>query len=238
MIVGRSLGRLSAILVLSAAAIGLVAWFLTPSVDDVQSRVVALAARHRVPVLTPDQVPNVLALAVVATEDERFYSHHGIDVPGLIRALIDDLRYGCLCEGGSTLTEQLAKEVYLGGSDAGWNKAVDIALAFKIESVISKPVIMADWLALAPMGPTLYGAGPASCSYFGRPLASLDLSEYALLAGLPQSPVADEPHAHPQAALHRRSVVLDSMVSEHYITRAHADAARAQPLLPPSAGLC
>jgi penicillin-binding protein 1A len=236
--VGRSLGRLAAFAVLAVLAVGVLAWFGTPSVDDVQVRVVALAARHQVPVLEPDEVPNVLALAVVATEDERFYSHHGIDVPGLFRAVIDDVRYGCLCEGGSTLTEQLVKEVYLGGSDAGLNKPVDIALAFKVETVIDKPRIMADWLTLAPTGPSMYGVGPAACAYFGKPLSDLDLSEYALLAGLPQSPVSDEPRAHPQAALHRRGVVLDSMVSEHYITRAEADAAQAQPLLPPPAGQC
>ncbi|HVD01849.1 MAG TPA: biosynthetic peptidoglycan transglycosylase [Candidatus Dormibacteraeota bacterium] len=235
---GRSLGRLAAAIVMASVIVGLVAWFGTPSVDDVQARVEAQAAAHKVPVLAPDQVPNVLALAVVATEDERFYSHHGIDLPGLLRSMIDDARFGCLCEGGSTLTEQLMKEVYLKGSDQGLNKPVDMALAFKVESVISKPRILADWLTLAPTGPTLYGAGPAACAYFGKPLAELDLSEYALLAGLPQSPVGDEPRAHPQAALRRRGVVLDSMVSEHYITRAEADAAQAAPLLPPSAGLC
>lgn len=224
-------------MVLSAAALGLAAWFLTPPVDDVQSRVVALAAGHGVPVLTPDQVPDVLALAVVATEDERFYSHHGIDVPGLVRAFADDVRFRCLCEGGSTLTEQLVKEVYLDGSDAGWNKLLDVAMAFKVESVISKPRILADWLTLAPTGPNSYGVGPAACLYFGRPLGDLSLSEYALLAGLPQSPVLADPLKHPAAALRRRGVVLDSMVSEHYITRAQADAAQAQPLLPaPPAG--
>ena len=236
--VGRRLGRFTAIAVLVALALGLVAWFGTPAVDDVQARVEAQARAYGVPVLQPGQVPRTLALAVVATEDERFYSHHGIDVPGLFRALLDDLRYRCLCEGGSTLTEQLVKEVYLGGSDAGLDKPKDMVMAFKVETVLSKDRIMADWLTLAPTGPTLYGAGPAACSYFGKPLADLDLSEYALLAGLPQSPVGDDPYAHPQAALHRRGVVLRSMVSERYLTQAQADAAQAEPLLPPKAGLC
>jgi len=236
--VGRRLGRFAAIAALVFVAAGIAAWFGTPAVDDVQSRVAALAASHRVPVLEPDQVPRTLALAVVATEDERFYSHHGIDVPGLFRAVIDDARYRCLCEGGSTLTEQLVKEVYLGGYDGGLDKLLDMALAFKVETVLDKPRILADWLTLAPTGPNSYGVGPAACAYFGKPLADLDLSEYALLAGLPQSPVADDPRAHPAAALHRRGVVLDSMVSEHYITRAQADAAQGEPLLPPSGGLC
>src|ERR1700694_4856474 len=85
----------------------------------------ALAARLKVPVLRPAAVPELLALAVVATEDERFYSHHGIDVPGIVRAVVDDVRMRCLCEGASTITEQLVKEVYLNGSDAGLNKVVE-----------------------------------------------------------------------------------------------------------------
>jgi membrane peptidoglycan carboxypeptidase len=229
---------LAAFVALAVLAAGLVAWFGTPAVDDAQARVAALAARHGVPVLAPDEVPSRLALAVVATEDERFYSHHGIDVPGVVRAVIDDLRMGCLCEGGSTITEQLVKEVYLGGYDGGADKLVDVTLAFKVELVLDKPRIMADWLTLAPTGPTLYGAGPSACIYFGKPLAELDLAQYALLAGLPQSPSADDPLRHPEAALRRRGQVLDAMVGHGYATRAEAAAASAEPLLPVNPGSC
>jgi penicillin-binding protein 1A len=229
---GRRLGRFAAAIILAGLVVAGFAWLATPDVHDAQARVEALAGRHRVPVLHPTEVPRALALAVVATEDERFYSHHGIDVPGIFRAVIDDLRMGCTCEGASTLTEQLVKEIYLNGSDAGLNKLVDVTLAFKLEFVLDKPRILADWLTLAPTGPTSYGVGPAACAYFGRPLADLDLAQYALLAGLPQSPVAYDPFTHPEAALDRRSQVLDAMVGHRYATVAEADAARAEPLLP------
>lgn len=228
---GRRLGRFAAVIILAGLLSGVVAWFGTPAVDDVQVRVEHQAASYGEPVLVPADVPAQLALAVVATEDERFYVHHGIDVIGVFRAGLDDLRLGCLCEGGSTLTEQLMKEIYLDGSDRGGAKLVDTALAFKVESVLDKPRILADWLTLAPTGPTLYGVGPAACRYFERPLANLDLAQYALLAGLPQSPSADEPRAHPEAALRRRQQVLRAMLGHRYITLAEAAAAGAEPLL-------
>jgi penicillin-binding protein 1A len=219
-------------MILVALGVAVIAWVMTPDVRDAQARVNAVAARLNVPVLSPAGVPEQLALAVVATEDERFYSHHGIDAPGLIRAIIDDVRLRCLCEGGSTITEQLIKEVYLNGSDRGVNKLVDVVLAFKVESVLDKPRILADWLTLAPTGPTRYGIAPTACAYFGQPLAKLDLAQYALLAGLPQSPVSYDPLTHPEAALRRRGQVLDAMVGHGYISETEASAARAEPLLP------
>jgi len=236
--VGRSFGRGAGAVILVGVVASILAWVATPDVSDAQDRVETLAARHRVPVLSPADVPQLLALAVVATEDERFYSHHGIDVPGIIRAVIDDVRMRCLCEGASTITEQLVKEIYLNGSDNGLNKLVDVTLAFKVESVLDKPRILADWLTLAPTGPTRYGVGPAACDYFGRPLADLDLAQYALLAGLPQSPVSYDPLTHPGAALRRRGQVLDAMVGHRYVTTQTASAARAEPLLPTSRPGC
>ena len=224
--------RVAVAIVLAGVAAGAFAWFATPDTADVQSRVASLAAAHKVSVLSPSEVPSLLALAVVATEDERFYSHHGIDIPGLVRAALNDFQLACFCEGGSTITEQLAKEVYLHNSDAGWNKFADVVIAFKIENVLDKPRILADWLTLAPTGPTLYGVGPTACTYFGRPLGSLDLAQYAVLAGLPQSPVLDDPLIHPEAALRRRAHVLDAMVAHGYVTAAEAAASKAEPLLP------
>ena len=235
---GGRLGRVAAAIILAGLVLAAFAWFATPDVHDAQTRVEALAAIHNVPVLSPGEVPRLLARAVVATEDERFYSHHGIDVPGIFRAGIDDLRMGCTCEGASTITEQLVKEIYLNGSDAGLDKLVDVTLAFKVEFVLDKPRILADWLTLAPTGPTRYGVGPAACAYFGRPLADLDLAQYALLAGLPQSPVAYDPLTHPESALRRRGQVLDAMVGHRYVSAADADSARAEPLLPATKPAC
>jgi membrane peptidoglycan carboxypeptidase len=236
--VGRRLGRAAAAIILAGLLAVVIGWFATPDVHDAQARVRAIAAGHHIPVLEPAAVPRLLALAVVATEDERFYSHRGIDVPGIFRALIDDIRMGCLCEGASTITEQLVKEIYLNGTDAGVNKLIDVMLAFKLEFVLDKPRILADWLTLAPTGPTLYGVGPAACTYFGRPLGSLDLAQYALLAGLPQSPVAYDPLTNPAAALGRRDQVLDALVGHRYVSLEEASSARAEPLLAASRPGC
>jgi penicillin-binding protein 1A len=236
--VGPRLGRFAAIFLGAAVLAGVAAWFVTPSVDDIQLRVAALAKEHGTPLLSPGQIPALLAQAVVATEDERFYEHHGIDGIGLIRAGLDDLKNHCLCEGGSTLTEQLVKEVYLGGSDRGGNKLVDVVTAFKVETVIDKSRIMADWLTLAPTGPTSYGVQTSACTLFGRPLGKLSLAQYALLAGLPQSPILSDPLTHPEGALRRRSEVLDAMAAHRFISSSQASAASAEPLLPATRGGC
>src|SRR5712664_3796782 len=101
-------------------------WISTPSASDVQARVIDFTRHFGVVLLGPGDVPALLAKAVVATEDERFYTHHGIDSIGLARALIYDVSKRCLCQGGSTITEQLVKEVYLNGSSRGYDKLVDV----------------------------------------------------------------------------------------------------------------
>ena len=100
--------------------------------------------------LTPGQVPPLLAKAVIATEDERFYSHHGIDTVGLARAVLYDVANRCFCQGGSTITEQLVKELYLNGSDRGYDKLVDMVLALKVETMLGKDQIMAYYLSAIP----------------------------------------------------------------------------------------
>ena len=238
-----ALRRLAVVAGVAAAAAVLavsVIWMITPSGADVQARVLAETTMRGVRLVAPSSIPLNLSRAIVATEDERFYSHHGIDTIGLGRSLIDDIRQGCLCEGGSTITEQLVKLVYLGGSDQGWNKVVDVFVAYKIEDVIGKNQIMADYVSVVPTGPGLYGIPSASCAYFGRSLAELDLAQLALLAGLTQAPSIYDPLTNPKAATQRRSEVLGLMVSEHYITAEQAKAAGAEPLLPtePAQGAC
>lgn len=211
--------------VVACEAVFAVAWGRTPPADDVQARAAAYARAHDAAMLAPAQVPQLLAEAVIATEDERFYSHHGLDSIGIARAVLYDLRAWCACQGGSTLTQQLAKLLYLGGSDAGFRKLEGMALALKIEQHISKPVILADYLSVVPTGPTRNGMAGAACAYFGRPLADLDLASWALLAGLPQAPSSYDPLLHPQAAIARRLEVLAAMRSEGYISAAQLQAA-------------
>src|SRR5438309_4142691 len=206
-------------------------WLSTPSGTDIQARVAALTRSYGVVLLDPDEIPSTLAQAVVATEDERFYQHHGIDSVGLARAVLYDVSNRCLCQGGSTITEQLVKDVYLGGSDRGYNKLADVVLALKVEQVLTKQKIMADYLSEITTGFNRRGVSQAACAYFHAPLQFLSLGQYALLAGVTQAPSLYDPTVDPGAAEHRRSQVLASMQSEGFITPAQARAANAEPVL-------
>jgi penicillin-binding protein 1A len=206
-------------------------WVWTPAVDGVQAQVEALAADRGITVLAADQVPPQLAEAVIAIEDERFYQHHGIDSVGLARAILYDVANGCLCQGGSTITQQLVKEVYLGGSDRGYNKLEGMVLALKVEHVLGKKQILADYLSLITTGFGRRGVTQAACAYFHAPLASLTLGQYALLAGVAQAPSRYDPTVDPQATAQRRAQVLAQMVAEHYISATQAQAAGAEPVL-------
>jgi membrane peptidoglycan carboxypeptidase len=229
-ILGRVLVAAIAIAALAGPSVATL-WTTTPSTDDIQARVADLTKSYSVPLLREGEVPQTLAEAVVATEDERFYQHHGIDSLGLGRAVLYDMVNVCFCQGGSTITEQLVKDVYLGGSDRGYHKLEDIALALKVERVIGKRQIMADYLSEIPTGYGRYGVVSAACAYFRAPLANLTLGQYALLAGVTQAPSNYDPTVNPDAALERRTEVLSAMQADHYITAAQAAAANAEPVL-------
>jgi membrane peptidoglycan carboxypeptidase len=206
-------------------------WFTTPDVSDIQQRVANLTEALGVPLLAEADVPKQLAEAVVATEDERFYEHHGIDSIGLGRAVLYDVVNVCLCQGGSTITEQLVKDVYLGGSDRGRNKLSDMTLALKAERMLTKARIMADYLSEITTGFGLYGVTAAACAYYRAPLQDLTLGQYALLAGVTQAPSLYDPTVNPAAAQDRRSEVLAQMVADHYVSAAQAQTANAEPVL-------
>ena len=225
-----------AVLVAVAAPGVITLWVSTPPGTDIQQRVRDVTASHQVTLLGEDEVPKLLAEAVVATEDERFYSHHGVDSIGLGRALLYDISNFCLCQGGSTITEQLVKDVYLNGSDRGYNKIQDVVLALKVEQVINKQQILADYLSEITTGYGRYGVTSAACAYFHAPLGSLSLSQYALLAGVTQAPSIYDPTVNPDAAKIRRGEVLESMESDRYITPSQATAADAEPVLSGSPG--
>jgi len=227
-------GRLLLIVAVVAALVGpslATLWVSTPDASDVQPRVQALTHGYGVPLLAEDEVPDQLAEAVVATEDERFYSHHGVDSIGLGRAILYDVVNVCLCEGGSTITQQLVKDVYLGGSSLGYNKLEGMALALKVERILSKRRIMADYLSEIPTGVNRNGVTAAACAYFRAPLQGLTLGQYALLAGVTQAPSVYDPTINPEAAQQRRSEVLQAMRNDHYISAAQAQAANAEHVL-------
>ena len=225
---------LGAVLMIAVAA-ALGAAFL-PSPTDLQSRVQALVAARGDVLLQPSGVPTLLAEAVIATEDERFYSNHGIDVVSIGRALWFDTSHRCTCQGGSTITEQLVKDVYLNGSDRGPAKAADLAIALKVGLKMPKGQVLADYLSEIPTGRGLYGVPAGACVYFGQRIGELSLADDALLAGMAQAPSAYDPRFDPTAAFARRAEVLSAMVSEGYVSSQQATAASATPLITRSGG--
>jgi membrane peptidoglycan carboxypeptidase len=200
----------------------------TPSGDDLPDRVATLAVGRPLGV---DDVPRVLADAVVAVEDERFYLHHGLDTIGTARALGVDISGLCLCEGGSTITQQLAKTVYYPDSDRVSRKLPGMAVALKIELRYGKAQIMADYLSVEGMGYGLTGARQAACAYFGVHLADLTAAQAAVLAGSLQAPSLFDPRYHPDRAHGRRDHVLGRMLEVGYLGPTQAAAARTEPVL-------
>jgi penicillin-binding protein 1A len=234
----RRLALSLAVILAVAAPSVITLWGSTPSADDIQQRVLATTQAHGVVMLSEDEVPPLLAQAVVAIEDERFYAHHGIDTIGLGRAFLYDATHYCLCQGGSTITEQLVKDVYLNGSNEGYNKIVDVVMALKAERVIGKNRIMADYLSEITTGLNRYGVSAAACAYYHQPLSNLTIAQYALLAGVTQAPSVYDPTVNPDLAAVRRSSVLAAMVDHNMITAAQAATANAEPValqgLPPA----
>ncbi len=208
-----------------------VTWAITPSTADALARVSALDRAHHTVPLRPNQVPPELAAALIAVEDTSFYHDHGISVEGLGRAALYDLTHGCTCQGGSTITQQLAEDLYLHGDDATpWLRWVDIVLAVKLESHLSKAQILAAYVSEVYLGHGAVGAAQASEIYFHRPLSQLTLAQDAMLAGLPQAPSLYDPLAHPKLAQARRNAVLEAMRQAGLISAAEARQAASEPV--------
>lgn len=213
-----------------AAGVGVLAaaWLTSPDPTDLPASVRAVGAGRTT---TLDPIAPIMRNAVVATEDERFYDHDGIDVVGIMRALPYDVAHFSLAQGASTITEQLAKNVYLGGSDHDlWRKLQDAAVALKLEGRYPKEELLAAYLSTAYYGDGAYGVAEASRHYFGVPPSRLDAAQAALLAGLIRAPSAYDPRTHPAAARSRQVEVLRSLVREGDLTESEAAAALARPL--------
>jgi penicillin-binding protein 1A len=176
-----------------------------------------------------DQVSAVMQHAVLAAEDRNFYSHPGIDPVGLTRALLNNIRGGPI-EGGSTITQQLAKNLYLGSERSVTRKVREAVLAVKIEREHSKDEILERYLNTIYFGRGAHGVEQAAHLYFGKTAADLDLSESAFLAGMIRRPERAEPSTHIFVALGVRKVVLDAMVRTGVIDRATAQQAEAKAL--------
>lgn len=207
-------------------------WIATPSTLGLMAAVAKLDRQHHTRPLAPDAVPRYLAEAVVAVEDQHFYFDRGVNLEGLVRAAGYDLLHRCPCQGGSTITEQLAEDIYLGGTDRNiWLRWVDIVLALKIEDHLTKTQVLDSFLSEVPMGGGIVGMAAASLKYFHQPLGRDGLAQLALLAGLPQAPTLLDPLTNLEGAVERRDVVLQQMAAVGYITPAQQRRAERAPAL-------
>jgi membrane peptidoglycan carboxypeptidase len=211
----------------AATAVGLA---VTPSVDDLERRVDALLAEHGAKRVSITQISDRLSEALISIEDERFYQHHGIDLQGMARALFADLYHRRALEGGSTLSQQLAKNLYMNGNDDDWRKPESVLLALKIESRYSKLQILEAYFNSVYYGRRAFGVGQAASVYFHLPPARLDLAQSSMVAGLPQSPSFYDPSHNPCAARARQFAVLAQMVHDGYITQEQAAVAYSEPI--------
>ncbi|MGH7353092.1 MAG: penicillin-binding protein 1A, partial [Candidatus Rokuibacteriota bacterium] len=170
------------------------------------------------------QVPQSLRDAVIATEDKRFYSHSGVDPIGVARAVYQNYRRGRIVEGGSTITQQLTKLLFLTPDKNLERKLKEAVLALELERRYSKDRILEMYLNQVYFGHGAYGVEAAARTYFGKSVTELNVREAALLAGLPRAPSTYSPFEHPDAARRRREVVLRRMVE--YGVLKDADATR------------
>ncbi|EMM0380254.1 peptidoglycan glycosyltransferase/peptidoglycan DD-transpeptidase MrcA [Pluralibacter gergoviae] len=185
--------------------------------------------KRRIPV-TLSQIPPQMVKAFIATEDSRFYEHHGVDPVGIFRAASIALFSGHASQGASTITQQLARNFFLSPEKTLTRKIKEAFLAIRIEQLLNKDEILELYLNKIYLGYRAYGVGAAAQVYFGKPVDQLTLSEMAVIAGLPKAPSTFNPLYSMDRALARRNVVLSRMLSENYITQAQYDEASSQPI--------
>lgn len=173
--------------------------------------------KRRIPI-PYDQIPKPLINAVLATEDQRYFQHPGIDIPGLLRASLLLIATGKKEQGGSTITMQVARSFYLSRHKTFGRKLREILLALKIDHNISKQKILELYLNKIFLGNRAYGVAAAAQIYYGKKLEELTLDQYAMLAGLPKAPSVLNPVSNPVAAKKRRNHVLRRMFEMGYIS--------------------
>jgi len=216
----RRTGRVLAAVVLTFAVLLGIAWVVTPGVGDAQQLVSAeLAANGGTPL--QGNVPDNLAQALIATEDSRFEHHIGIDPVGAVRA-----GWGLLTGknlGGSTLDQQLAKNLYAGGEQSFGDRVQSVVLALKLDASWSKDQLLRMYLDDGYYGHGFYGLTAATHGYFGVEPDDLSWAQATLLAGLFQAPTAYDPFLHPDLAKNRQQHVLNRLVAVGDLARDQAD---------------
>ncbi|NEO56144.1 MAG: PBP1A family penicillin-binding protein [Okeania sp. SIO3B5] len=177
-----------------------------------------------------EDIPTPLVQAFIAIEDRRFYQHRGVDYRGIIRALISNLMARDVVQGGSSITQQLARMVFLDMEQTIWRKLREAMLAWKMERELSKEEILELYLNIVYLGSGAYGVTDAAWVYFSKPVSGLSLAEMATLAGLPPAPSEYSPLVSPEAAKNRRNIVLGVMQEAGLISQQRAEIAIAKPM--------
>lgn len=177
-----------------------------------------------------DDIPADLKNAVISTEDKNFYRHRGFDTFGLVRSIFANIKAGSLKQGASTITQQLARILFLSNERTFDRKIKELIIAHRIEKTISKNEILELYLNSVYLGSGTYGVLSASKTYFDKELDELTLAETALIAGLPQAPSVYSPFQNPDAAINRRNQVLKRMYKTGCITKEQYEAAKKEEL--------
>ena len=200
------------------------------SVYSDDNRKIAEFFKERRVVISLDEMPLMLKQAFIAAEDARFYKHYGIDLFSIIRAFFKNMEMGAIVQGGSTITQQVAKSFYLTPEKSYTRKIKEAILAYRIDRIIKKDVILFLYLNQIYLGHGAYGVQAAAENYFGKSASELNLAECAVLAGLPQAPSRYSPSRYPARAKERQSYVLNQMVAKKYISIIQATEAINTPL--------
>ena len=198
---------------------------------DQKDNQISQLSSSRIEPVSEQEIPLTMKRAIIAVEDRRFYEHQGVDLRSMARALSRDLRSSDFSEGGSTITQQLAKNLFLASDKTITRKLKEAAYALKIETVLSKDEILAAYLNQIYFGEGKWGLQNAAQLYFGKSAEKLTLEESALLAGLPKAPTIYSPLKNKQKSLERRNLVLSLMKEQNYITSADYEKAIVQPIV-------
>ena len=203
---------------------------LSTRVYDAKDNLIAEFSIEKRALLPLNKIPVDLQNAVLAIEDSRFFQHWGISPRGMIRAAVVNFFAGHVVQGGSTLTQQLTKLIFLSPERKFIRKVKEMVLAVQMERNLSKEEIFQLYLNQIYFGEGAYGAQAAASIYFGKDIKQLDLAECALLAGLPKWPTGYSPFRHPEAAKKRRGLVLARMREERFISPDDEKKALAEPM--------
>ena len=202
---------------------------LSMRVFSVEGKVIGEFGEERRKLIPFKDIPDVVKNAVLSIEDARFYKHGGVDYIGLARASLANVGHA-KSQGASTITMQVARNVYLSSEKTFTRKIYELLLTYKLEHLLSKDQIFEIYLNQIFLGHRAYGFAAAAETYFGKPIQNLSIAEAAMLAGLPKAPSAYNPINNPKRARSRQLYIIERMQDNGFITEEQAKAAKAEEL--------